>query len=864
MKSLDEEITDIDRLDELRRQARVLQQEAIEALTGKSYVPRPRRGSKAQIEKFERDAARPKWELPGDEVEKAEMLRALTMGKPKTEAGLKNWGASRKALITDLTSINYKDLIDQENALDDVPVFRCAVILHALAETPNYPLCKTALVCFYRIIQELYQVTAPAWTSGAARADQDAQVTAFTTGECVRALLALEKALLQTAQAAESLGKEVARETKFSVDLEIWRKQEQRMRETSLEISLAELPCLIVEIPSGPKLKPLDLLNKIAKTLTAIPAVTALDLPPPKQSSGAEAVGGADTFVPTHFEEAAKRIAWNAINQLCAALEMGPPETDPESNGKKIANRLRSAGQIVRDLLRPVAQFAESAIDRQIAAESQHLSVLVDAAELVFAANLLGLVSDWSRPKVGAAFKVLQPLLSSNGRLLSIRPFDFREKGYRLNVATLEVTRRLADLMANLDVELEPEFVQRLMLPLGYTRTSGERTSERGWMTDPEPREPNSLWWLTTIALDALGSIIRMLDQTINNRLLQRHFQVRKPESLKLRLDDLFYPDYGTAAAGKQDSVAVLLQHLRANAGHGPPEPKPAYSLILYGPPGTGKTTLVEAIAKTAGVPLVEITPSDILVGGAEGVERRARQVFQALAKLTHAVILFDEFDSILLDRARLDPKEIPTSVIEFLTPGMLPKLKTLNDACKEGRISYVLATNFVERLDPAVTRGGRFDEKCGIYPPDPISRLGRLLDQSKKFAALRPSKKIDFDEIRPRLVAAVKDTRGGPMDKLGRPGWYSMPRDPANIRGTLFGYILDSDVKPKPVTPEAGYEDEKKKYDSQRDKKPGEPDGQYWTDWKKIEEWEEKFKKSVADMPPWNQVYGVIESMVS
>src|SRR5262249_1087653 len=166
---------------------------------------------------------------------------------------------------------------------------------------------------------------------------------------------------------------------------------------------------------------------------------------------------------------------------------------------------------------------------------------------------------------------------------------------------------------------------------------------------------------------------------------------------------------------------------LRAHAGAGPTEKDRLFSLILYGPPGTGKSTLVEAVAKSAAVPLVEITPSDILVGGAEGVERRTRHVFQALSKLTHAVILFDEFDSILLDRAKRDPDEIPQSVIEFLTPGMLPKLKALNEASKEQRISFVLATNFVDRLDAAVTRGGRFDDRHGIYPPDVGSRLERL-----------------------------------------------------------------------------------------------------------------------------------------
>ena len=49
------------------------------------------------------------------------------------------------------------------------------------------------------------------------------------------------------------------------------------------------------------------------------------------------------------------------------------------------------------------------------------------------------------------------------------------------------------------------------------------------------------------------------------------------------------------------------------------------WSLILHGPPGTGKTTMVESLALTCNVPLVEVTPSDIVVAGVDKVEHRAR-----------------------------------------------------------------------------------------------------------------------------------------------------------------------------------------------------------------------------------------------
>lgn len=833
MKSFEEQIPDIEKLDELRQRVRTLQQEAIEALTAKPYLPQPRKRSNSPKRKaYEALAARPDWEPPGDDVEKAEMLRALSLMTPRAEGSEERREKSCKALIADLKSITYEDCIDDE-ALDDVPVFRCALVLQALAETPGYVLSKTALVCLYRVVQELNEVAGPAWASGAARADADAQATAFITGECARALLAFETAMLQTASAAEFLGTEAAREARSPSEFKVWHEQEERFRARSLDISLAALPRVIIcfSKPKGPAKRARKLLGEIVNALRAVPRMASLRLPKGAAPPPVASKDRMQTIVPTILAEVAKDIAWNAVRQLLKAIDNARIGSDPEASGKSLAEQFRRAAQVVRDALRPVEQFAESVIDRQIAAASPHLKVSVDGAELVFAATLLGLVSDWSRPKVRAAYEVLYPLLSVNGRLLSIRPFDIDKKGYRLNVATLEVTRRLADLVAKLDVEPEPEFVARLMLPFEYTRAPGAEKSERGWTNDPQPREPKSLWWLTAIALDALESIRRMLDETINRRVLQ-YFHVRRPENLVLGLDNLFYPDFGLSAFKGKDSIAVKLQQLRAHAGHGRAEQEPLRSLILYGPPGTGKTTLVEAIAKTAGVPLVEITPSDILVGGAEGVERRTRQVFQALSKLTHAVILFDEFDSILLDRAKRNPDEIPTSVIEFLTPGMLPKLKTLNDASREGRISYALATNFVDRLDAAVTRRGRFDEQVGVYPPDVASRLGRLLDQltvfeqkitqelkklsrrraihrlsqperasrqtlrqlDKRLSDLEVTRKLIRESkiISPRVLTAVKETGGAAMDQIGRPGWYTAPEIDGH-KNKLFDFLIEA-----------------------------------------------------------------------
>jgi adenylate kinase family enzyme len=863
MKSLDEQIDDIEKLDKLRQRARTLRKEAIETLTAGIYVPLPRSlfgldETTAAFKEWKRNAARSGWELPGDDVEKAEVLQTLGVFTPKEEYK-KNRQTSRDNILDDLSAISFEYL--QQKVSDGVPIFRCATILRALAEIPSRAFSKPALFCLYRIVQELNEVAAPDWIVGAARADKESHATAFITGECAHALLALETALRQSAEAAELLGRIAARQAlypakAFDVDpdekiKEPWIKNDNAFHKYSLDVSLRALPYVLVPLSANKNAK--DELETLIEELNTISASAILSETEPQPG-----------VVLDHSVVAARNIADHTLARILAMLKVENASEEPEQRGKDVATQLRTAAQIIREAMRPMAKFAETVIDREIA--SSHCGDLVDGAELVFAARVFGLVCGWEMPKVRAAFEVLQPLLSTNGRLLSIRSFDVDSKGYRLNVATLDVTRCLADLLKNLDVEPELQFVTRLLLPFEDTRVAAAEKPESGWTTDPPPREPGSLWWLTAVAAGALDSMVQMLDATINRRVL-RNFQVRQPASMDLKLDDLFYPDYGLATAHERESVAVTLQKLREHAGRGAPREKDAlYSLILYGPPGTGKTTLVEAVAKTAGVPLVEITPSDILVGGAEGMERHARQVFQLLAKLTHVVILFDEFDSILFERSKGQQKT-PTSVIEFLTPGMLPKLKALNNASKTGRMSYVLATNFLDRIDSAARRDGRFDARCGIYPPDATSRIGRLLDQSKRIiskdAVTRDKlkeglsdveraaidEKIDATTVAPflqliqkRILEVAQKTRSGPMEKLGKT--YSLPLEIAASKGKLFDYIFDyrgPEDRFVPVKAEADLREVRKKKSNEIKK------NEYWEQWNDIDVWDKKIEKLSA-----------------
>lgn len=143
------------------------------------------------------------------------------------------------------------------------------------------------------------------------------------------------------------------------------------------------------------------------------------------------------------------------------------------------------------------------------------------------------------------------------------------------------------------------------------------------------------------------------------------------------------------------------------------------YSMLLYGPPGTGKSTVAESVADALGFRLVTLTVSDFLGTGGAMVEARARAIFDMLGTQSRCVVLFDEIDAFLLDRDSAHYRDQDT-LFQFLTPGMLTKF---NELRKLQQIIFIVATNYENRIDPAIKRPGRIDRRYLLLPPDGTKR---------------------------------------------------------------------------------------------------------------------------------------------
>jgi SpoVK/Ycf46/Vps4 family AAA+-type ATPase len=115
-------------------------------------------------------------------------------------------------------------------------------------------------------------------------------------------------------------------------------------------------------------------------------------------------------------------------------------------------------------------------------------------------------------------------------------------------------------------------------------------------------------------------------------------------------------------------------------------------SLLLAGPPGTGKTALAHHLARTLDRPLVVKRGSDLLSRWVGGTERAIADAF-AEARQRGGVLLFDEADSLLFDRATAQTSWEVGQVNELLT------------WLDRHPLPVVAATNHAHRLDPATLR---------------------------------------------------------------------------------------------------------------------------------------------------------------
>jgi AAA+ superfamily predicted ATPase len=138
-----------------------------------------------------------------------------------------------------------------------------------------------------------------------------------------------------------------------------------------------------------------------------------------------------------------------------------------------------------------------------------------------------------------------------------------------------------------------------------------------------------------------------------------------------------------------------------------------ASSAVFHGPPGTGKTTMARAFAGSAGLPIIETSYSDCQKHGHQGDMLAALdQAFGEAKQAAPAVLFIDELDSF----SQRDARPHNADYLRGVVNGLLEQINRTKDI---GGLVLFGATNYLDTVDPAVIRSGRFDLKLHVPYPD-------------------------------------------------------------------------------------------------------------------------------------------------
>ena len=160
--------------------------------------------------------------------------------------------------------------------------------------------------------------------------------------------------------------------------------------------------------------------------------------------------------------------------------------------------------------------------------------------------------------------------------------------------------------------------------------------------------------------------------------------------------------------------------------------------MILWGPPGTGKTFFAKAIATAIGAAITIVSGPELKSKWVGESEENLRQIFHRARQSAPSIIVFDELDSFATARGTYTGSGVEHSMVNQL-------LTEMDGFHKEELVFVVGTTNFVESLDPALLRPGRFEFHLHIPYPEDDDRREIIKIYDKKMALKFSPKALDF-----------------------------------------------------------------------------------------------------------------------
>ncbi len=211
--------------------------------------------------------------------------------------------------------------------------------------------------------------------------------------------------------------------------------------------------------------------------------------------------------------------------------------------------------------------------------------------------------------------------------------------------------------------------------------------------------------------------------------LLRGTLGATKPETVKAsKTEPVLWEEVQGVDAAKEElmDVAEWLHDPKRFEALGARAPR---GVLLFGPPGTGKTMLARAVAAQAGVDFFSASGSSFVEMFVGRGAARIRRLFKEARKSGRAVIFIDELDAVGGARSG-GGGDGGSSEREQALNQLLVELDGFEK--DPGTVIVIAASNYVDKLDKALLRPGRFDRQVLVAPPDRRGREAILRAHAK------------------------------------------------------------------------------------------------------------------------------------
>src|SRR6516162_2457624 len=160
--------------------------------------------------------------------------------------------------------------------------------------------------------------------------------------------------------------------------------------------------------------------------------------------------------------------------------------------------------------------------------------------------------------------------------------------------------------------------------------------------------------------------------------------------------------------------------------------------MIFWGPPGTGKTLFAKAMAAALGAAITIVSGPELKSKWVGESEENLRQIFHKARQSAPAIIVFDEIDSFASARGTYTGSGVEHSMVNQL-------LTEMDGFHKEELVFVVGTTNYVESLDQALLRPGRFEFHLHIPYPDADARREIIRIYDRKMGLQMTPEALDY-----------------------------------------------------------------------------------------------------------------------